>query len=488
MGNKTAIMRGFVRRRWPWFAAAAGMIAGLAALPPVYRIALAGAGFKAHMLCSGVFVSKRDPQSVLHEDLSAERYAPLRYFGHGIDLSTESVTASFHGVARQLAIHRRGLGCTLVQGGHAVALRAQALDPLPTAADTSAARWPDGDRVEPEAPVSGVDGAALQRAIDGAFAEPEAGGLRKTRALVVVHRGRMVAERYAPGFHADMPLIGWSMTKTATNALIGRRIAEGKLSAAQTGLMPQWRGANDPRRTISLDQLLHMESGLAFDETYDSALSDVVQMLFVHGDKAGFVAGKGLEHAPGTHWKYKSGATIIAAAVLKQSFDTLDSYLRFPREALFAPLGMRSAVLEADAAGTLVGSSLMYASARDWARLGLLYLRDGVWNGRRLFPEGWVEASLRPARHAPEAQYGAHTWLKLPESPGFGEPPMPADSYYMLGHDQQVVAIIPSRDLVIVRLGLTVELRAWRHGPMLAPIVAAFPEVERSGNAGSGRR
>jgi CubicO group peptidase (beta-lactamase class C family) len=136
---------------------------------------------------------------------------------------------------------------------------------------------------------------------------------------------------------------------------------------------------------------------------------------------------------------------------------------------------MRSAVLEADETGTFVGSTFMYASARDWARLGLFYLRDGVWQSRRLLPEGWVSYSLTPTQVAPDAHYGAHIWLKLPLSPRLGEPPMPDDAYYMLGHDQQIVAIVPSRDLVIVRLGLTREASAWNHARDLAPIVHAVP-------------
>jgi CubicO group peptidase (beta-lactamase class C family) len=140
---------------------------------------------------------------------------------------------------------------------------------------------------------------------------------------------------------------------------------------------------------------------------------------------------------------------------------------------------MRSAVLEADETGTFVGSTFLYASARDWARLGLFYLRDGVWQGRRLLPEGWVSYSLTPTQVAPDAHYGAHIWLKLPLSPGLGEPPMPEDAYYMLGHDQQIVAVVPSRDLVIVRLGLTRAGSAWDHARDLAPIVHAVPPAPK---------
>jgi hypothetical protein len=223
-----------------------------------------------------------------------------------------------------------------------------------------------------------------------------------------------------------------------------------------------------------------MTSGLAFSEDYDSDDGDARQMLYIKGDKSGFAAAKDLKHTPGTYWDYSSGTTNIIARVLRQSFSDEQEYLRYPRERLFEPLGMRSAVLEPDAAGVFIGSSYLYATARDWARLGLFYLQDGVWQGRRLLPEDWVKYTVTPTPHAPDARYGAQVWLKLDQgpasdSPDLGEPPFPEDAYYMLGHDGQTVAIVPSRDLVIVRLGLTRNEGAWAPASVLAPIVNAFP-------------
>ena len=254
--------------------------------------------------------------------------------------------------------------------------------------------WPEGEQVALGTLPDGVDGAALAKAVDEVFAEPDPAHPRRTRALVVVYGGRIVAERYAPGFDAAMPLIGWSMSKSAVNALVGLRVKDGKLALTDTALMPEWRGKDDPRRAITLDQLMRMTSGLAFDETYGSSQSDVAQMLFVQGDKAAFAADKPLAYPPGTHWAYSSGTTTIIAAVLRQSFTDQRDYLGYPLERLFGPLGMRSAVLQPDASGTFAGSSFLYASARDFARLGLLFLRDGVWEGRRILPEGWVAYSL----------------------------------------------------------------------------------------------
>jgi CubicO group peptidase (beta-lactamase class C family) len=311
------------------------------------------------------------------------------------------------------------------------------------------------------------------------FAEPDPTHPRNTRAVVVVHGGRIVAERYAPGFDKTMPLIAWSMTKGAMNALIGLRVKDGKLAVADRALLPEWRGQGDPRGAISLDDLLRMSSGLAFDESYDDPLGDVTEMLFVKNDMAKFAASKPLLHPPGSHWDYSSGTSVLLAAILRETFASEADYLRYPHDRLFAPLGMRSAVLETDASGNFVGSSLLYASARDFARLGLLFLHDGMWRGERLLPEGWVAYTLMPAKAAPDESYGAQIWLKLPESHGYGEPPMPHDAFYFLGHDEQIVAIVPSRDLVIVRLGLTQEGGDWDHARDLAPIVAAFPPQDR---------
>jgi hypothetical protein len=456
-------------------AIAAIVAAGLYA----YRVALVGSGFNAEILCGGVFVSGRDAEDVKAKDLSGPGYELLRFFQQTIERDKRRVTASLHGFAAQTAIYREGLGCTLIGRRSEERLREEARGlGVVTSADPEAL-WPQGERTDLDAPAEGVDRPALDAAVASAFAEPDPARPRNTRAIVVVHRGAIVAERYAPGFDAAMPLIGWSMTKGALNALVGLRVKDGKIAMTDRALVPEWRGEGDERRDISLDQLLRMSSGLAFDESYDDPLADVTVMLFARGDMAKFAADKPLVHQPGTDWSYSSGTSAIVAGALRATFANEQDYLRYPRERLFDPLGMRSAVIAPDVSGTLVGSSLLYASARDFARLGLLYLQDGVWQGERLLPEGWVDYTLTPTKDAPDATYGAHMWLKLPQSEGNGEPPMPEDAYYFLGHDEQIIAIVPSRDLVIVRLGLTARGGAWDHAKDLSPIVNAFPPRDR---------
>jgi CubicO group peptidase (beta-lactamase class C family) len=439
----------------------------------VYLTALLGSGFMAETVCSGVFVSGRDRQSVFAEELTGPGYELLQLFQAKIDDQQKQVTASTYGLWPRAAIYREGLGCTLAIGRTVPELRDEAANlftPIPPPDPN--ALWPEGERVDLENLSNDIDHAALTAAIDAAFTEPDPAHPRRTRALVVVHKGRIVAERYAPGFEQNTPLVGWSMTKTATNALVGLRVLDGVLAIGNDKLMPEWRDEADPRGAITLDQLLRMTSGLAFDEGYGSNTSDVAQMLFAKEGAGRFAAEMPLVATPGTLWNYSSGSSNIIQLILRHGFTDERDYLRFPQQRLFAPLGMRTAVMEPDASGTLIGSSLMYASARDWARLALLFAQNGVWQGKPLLPPDWVAYSLRPTPQAPAKEYGAHVWLKLPESE---QSTLAEDAYYLLGFDQQMVTIIPSRDLIIVRLGLTRKGGDWDHVRDLAPILRAFP-------------
>ena len=461
-----------------WLMVALLLTGGVLMAPSLYRTAVLGSGVMAQLLCSNTFVSGRDPEAVVTEDLSGPGYEPLSFFQWQVERQNKRVIASLFGLGERSALFREGLGCTLSIDRTEAELSAQArgVASKPSSSGPDAL-WPDGEQVDPNATPQGVDATMLEAGVQAAFAEPDRAHPRRTRALVIVHAGRIVAERYAPGFDADMPLIGWSMTKMAINALAGILVQDRKLRLSDTALLPEWRHDGDLRRDITLDQLLRMTSGLSFNEDYADQSSDILQMLFVQSDEARFAASKPLVSSPGTRWSYSGGTSNIIALVMRQQFDEEKDYLSLPHERLFRPLGMRSAVLEPDSAGTFIGASFMYASARDWARLGLLFLRDGVWHGRRLLPEGWVAYTLTPTQRSPDAEYGAHVWLKLPDLPQLGEPPMPGDAYYMLGYDQQIVAVVPSRDLVIVRLGLTRDKSAWDHARELTRIVRAFPRL-----------
>jgi CubicO group peptidase (beta-lactamase class C family) len=438
-----------------------------------YFTALLGSGFMAETLCSGIFVSGRDRAAIFAEELTGPGYELLQLFQAEIDDQQKQVTASTYGLWPRTAVYRDGLGCTLAIGRTPAELRAEAANlfpPMPPPEPNTL--WPEGEHVDLENLSNDVNHAALTAAIDAAFSEPDPTHPRRTRALVVVYKGRIVAEHYAPGFDQNTPLVGWSMTKTATNALVGLRVLDGAVATGNTKLLPEWRDAGDARGAITLDQLLRMTSGLAFDEGYGSNTSDVAQMLFAKESAGRFAAQKPLVAPPGSLWNYSSGTSNIIQLILRQGFTDERDYLRYPRERLFTPLGMRSAVLEPDASGTFIGSSLMYASARDWARLALLFAQNGIWQGKSLLPPDWVAYSLKPTPEAPAKEFGGHIWLKLPESE---QATLEADAFYLLGFDQQIVAVIPSRDLIIVRLGLTRKGGAWDHARDLAPIVRAFP-------------
>src|SRR5262245_38991313 len=332
-------MLSFKRRTWLMLAAIAAA-AIVAAGFHAYRIARVGSGFSAELLCGGVFVSGRTPEDVKANDLTGPGFELLYFFQQMIDRDLRRVSASAYGFGPQTAVHRDGLGCTLIDGASEAELREQARGLAVRPSPDPEALWPEGERVDLAAIADGVDRTALDAAIAANFAEPDPSRPLNTRALVVVHRGRIVAERYVPGFDPAMPLVGWSVTKGALNALIGMRVKDGKIAVADRALMPEWRGEDDKRRDISLDDLLRMSSGLVFDESYDDPLADVAVMLFARGDMAKFAADKPLLQPPGTHWSYASGASVIVAGILRETFANEEDVLHSTGERLFEAVGI----------------------------------------------------------------------------------------------------------------------------------------------------
>jgi CubicO group peptidase (beta-lactamase class C family) len=423
----------------------------------VPKITAVAAAYKAKILCSAVFVSNRNPLDVEKQELQGLPF-PVK-----IDEKEKTVTVSVGmGMPDQVAIFRDGLGCT---GGINYTLehvRAQVTgNPIPLSIDPSQLKkpWPEGEFVDTENIPPEVDKSKLNDAIGRAFTEPYAAQKRLwgTRAVVVVYKGRVIGERYAPGFSKDTPLIGWSMSKSITNALAGILIRQGKLNLKAKVNVPEWSGQDDPRAAITLDQLMRMSDGLDFVEDYVDMLSDTPFMLFGTPDTAAFTAAKPLDVAPDSRWRYISGNPNLVCRIMRDALGgSLAQYFAFPRRTLFDKIGMRSAVLEPDAAGTFVGSSFSYATARDWARFGLLYLQDGVWRNERILPEGWVKYTTTPTPKAPKGEYGAYWWLNAGNplgSPNRLYPSLPTDLYTALGYEGQNVVVIPSRDLVVVHLG-----------------------------------
>lgn len=427
-------------------------------------LARAGAAYKAKLLCSATLGAGREATAVLQSELGGADFAM-------VDTDLAAPRAQGHAlVFTREALFRPGLGCTLVP---AVG------DPLPSSFKAPAIApkpWPGGDLRE--AAIAGLKRPALEAALAEAFREPTPERPRQTRAIVVLWRGGLLTERYAPGFDAQTPLLGWSMSKSLTNALVGMRVGDGALRL--DGPVPLAGWAGDERREITLDQLLRMSSGLAFTEHYDDFTSDVVSMLFGPAavDTGGFAARQPLAFAPDSHWSYASGTTNIIQKVLRESFPSTEAYWRYLFDRLYAPLGMTHSFLEPDAAGTFVGSSFGYGSARDWARFGQLFLDDGIWAGQRLLPEGWVDYSTTPTPKAPYGSYGAHWWLNVgePDDP-MARPfqSLPQDLYRASGFEGQNVIIVPSRDLVVVRLGYTPDERLAGIEALVRGILDALP-------------
>jgi len=431
-----------------------------------------GTAYKAKVLCSDVFVSRRDPQSVLDSDLAADDLAMLRMIDAQVQPATRSTSSDLMGLVRRTATYRPGLGCALNYSGY------EHDTPHP---DVQALQgrhrphhpWPEWRN--PGSHAKHVDRARLESVLDWAFSEPDPAHRRRTRAVVIVHEGRIVGERYAPGFDVNTPLIGWSLTKSVTHALVGILVKQGKLSITDPVRAPEWRQPDDNRARISLDHLLRMTSGLDFDEDYNDPLADISHMLLHEPDMAAYAANKPLEAEPGSRWVYSSGTTNILNRSIRQAVGDA-GYLTFPRRALFDPLEMVSAILEPDASGTFVGSAFMYATARDWARFGQLYLQDGVWNGSRILPEGWVRHAITPTPHSVNSAYGAHFWVKIPGefATGGNADKIPADAFHAVGHEGQFITIIPSHKLVVVRLGLSRYTSSWQHDTFIAKILEAF--------------
>ena len=410
-------------------------------------------GYGAKILGSAVFVSGRPETQVRREELS---FFPLSLGHYTVDYKDSSVHGSVLGLAGKTAVFRHGLGVTLVNQMSESDLRAEPLDLAAHPhinADTIA--WPLGDRVADTLPKS-LDTIALKHAIDAIFDEKDTAHSIRSRAVVVIYKGQLVAERYAPEFNRSTPLLGWSMTKSITSALIGMLVKEGKLQVEAPAPVPEWKDVADPRHKIALRDLLQQASGLDFEEDYTKS-SDATKMLFQRADMGGYTASHSLKNAPGTFWYYSSGNSNILSRIIRQTIGD-KGYYRFPYDSLFYPLGMYSAVMEPDASGTFVGSSYMYATARDWARFGLLYLQDGVYAGQRLLPEGWVKSSVTPSNAAFRGQYGFQFWLNAGAKGNPGDrlyPHAPVDLFCADGYEGQNVFIIPSRQLVVVRLGLS---------------------------------
>lgn len=408
-------------------------------------------GFGAKDLCTCVFLNGRVAEDVIAQELGAG----LQSLGNfEVNVADSSVTGSVFGLAKRKAIYRKGLGCTQISQISEAELRAQRMNfytPKPIRQDTVA--WPLGDITKPVIDTE-IYVTLLKDALDFAFTEADTNKPINTRAVVVVYKGEIVAERYAPGFDIHSRHMGWSMSKSITNAITGILTKDGRMKVFDPAPIPQWQ--NDKRKNITLHNLLQASSGLAWEENYGGP-SPATNMLFKKKDFGLYAMEFPFESEANTLFEYSSGTTNIISRLIREAVGDEDYYRFYYRE-LFEKIGAYSMVIEPDAGGTYVGSSFSWATARDWARFGLLYLNDGVFNGERILPEGWVAYSTTPATTAKSGEYGAQWWLNAgsinhPEARTY--PDVPSDSFQATGFEGQFVFVVPSKNLVVVRLGLS---------------------------------
>jgi CubicO group peptidase (beta-lactamase class C family) len=387
-----------------------------------------------------------------------------------------------------LLVFAAGAGWSLVQAQDgarpAMAALAKAplvaLPPQPAGVPFPTVTWPKGTAPATATPIIQ---AQFDKAFGGQIKE-----IGETRAVIIVQGGRIVAERYGAGYDANSKLISWSMAKSVTAALVGIALGDGKLKLDDPLNEPMWDDG-DPRRNITIRQALQMSDGLRWREDgYDDPIqNDAAKMLFGPGREniVEFVASHAQEFPPGQKWRYSSGTTNLVSAALGRAVaprnirdpNGQEGLRNFMYDRLFRPIGMTNTAAEFDLAGNFYASSLIQATAQDFARFGLLHLRDGVWDGKRILPEGYVNFVRTPTTAEGATAYGAHWWLSLPNKAGTLKEG-PYDSFEATGFQGQLIAVIPSKDLVIVRLGLMSSEDGWdKLGDWLQPIVNAFPSV-----------
>ena len=428
-------------------------------------------GHVAKEMCSDIFVSGRTPNDITRHETGI---FPYKLASFNINKEDSSVSASVFGLAKRKAIYRKGLGATLISGINECELRKQSINiPNVIQTDQDTIYFPKGNHLK-DTTINDIDNVQLIATIKTAFEKLDK---RQTRALVVVYNGLIIAEKYADGYTVNSKQLGWSMTKGIINALIGILVQQGKLNIHAAPPIAEWK--KDERNKITIANLMQMNSGLEF-WWFPFSASDLTNMLFKEKDMSAFAIEKPLVNKPGSVFSYSDGTANILSYIIRKTVGDKD-YYRFPYEQLFYKIGMNNTLLEVDPSGTFVGSSYCYATARDWARFGLLYLNDGVWNGERILPEGWVNFTAMDsnAKNSNKGgKYGALWWTNTgdrnnPANKKYAH--VPSDCISCQGWDGQSVWVIPSKKLVVVRL-------AFEQGNYLDPdtflseIIKALPK------------
>ena len=397
-------------------------------------------GFSAKSVASGHFIDGRSLEVIESGDNDIDN---VRLATNEINEQGKFVISSAFGLKKRKAIYREGLGATLINDDfdetkpYLVPKRNKTALNLP---------FPYGNLEPKDSVFPEVNYEKLNQAVANAF-DKKGEKNKRTRALLVIYKDKIIAEKYEDGFSKNTKFLGWSMTKSITATYFGILQQQGKIDINKPVGLPEW--AKDERSKITLHHLIQMNSGLEWEEDYGK-ISDVTEMLFLAEDMPKVQLEKSAAFAPNTHWNYSSGTTNLLSGILRRQFTTHQEYLDFWYSSLIDKIGMHSMLIESDMAGNFVGSSYGWATARDWAKFGLLYLHEGNWNGVQIFDKSWAKYVATPTPTSNGA-YGGHFWLNA----GGTYPDVPKDMYYASGYQGQKVIIIPSKEMVIVRFGLT---------------------------------
>ena len=396
-------------------------------------------GFSAKSVASGHFIDGRTLETIQQGDNDIDK---VDWATNEINDAERFVTSKVYGLKSRKAIYREGLGATLINDDfdvskpYNVPKRAKINTNLP---------FPYGNLEPKDTVFSNIDYTKLKAVVDNAF-DKKGEKNKRTRSVIVIYKDKIIAEKYADGFDKNSRILGWSMTKSLTATYFGILQKQGKFDIMKSAPISEWK--NDERSKITINDLLHMNSGLEWEEDYGK-ISDVTKMLFIEEDMTKSQINKPLVGKPNNTWNYSSGTTNLLSGILRKQFKTHQEYLDFWYTNLLDKIGMNSAIVETDMAGNFVGSSYGWATTRDWAKFGLLYLHKGNWNGEQIFDESWAKYVATPTNTS-NGNYGAQFWLNA----GGRFPNAPKDMFYASGYQGQMVAIFPSHDLVIVRMGL----------------------------------
>lgn len=394
------------------------------------------AGYTAKNTVSSVFVANR---TLAFTDTTDTNFSPVKFANNMINRDKKTATSSVFRLSTRKAFYREGLGGVL-------ALEKQDLNRkylIPKRSiPNDITPFPYGNAPQKDTVYANVDYTKLNKTVQLLF-DPK----NQTRAAVVVYKNQIIAERYADGFDQDSKLLGWSMAKSIVSTLCGVLEHQNKMNVFDKAPIEAWK--DDEREQITIHNLLQMNSGLKWEEEY-STITDVVKMLYLDRDMTKRQIEKPLVGMPNETWNYSSGTTNVLSGILRQQFKTHQEYLDFWYTDLIDKIGMNSMLIETDLAGNYVGSSYAWATARDWSKLGLLYLHNGTWNGEELFRKEWLKYATTPTPTSNDS-YGAQIRLNA----GKEYPNVPKSMYFFTGYQGQDVYVLPDHDLVVVRMGLT---------------------------------